>query len=222
MLSGEAIPVTFRFEKHILNDVMDWFGSIRLFNEQEDTIDAQVTVNREAMICWAMQYGRYVEVLGPGDLREEESTHFRLLYKLLNPEGSHGCGDAFLQKFFEDVLDKPYEKTTGVCREENTKDGRMGLLIEGESFYYPIEVKIDAGDQYRQIERYTNFAERQRKGRNNVDTMVYYLTLDRHRPSKECLGEIRQEQVKYISFADEIAKWLMGCFGFIKERMEGL
>lgn len=101
MLSGEAIPVTFRFEKHILNDVMDWFGSIRLFNEQGDTIDAQVTVNREAMICWAMQYGRYVEVLGPGDLWEEESTHCRLLYKLLNPEGSHGCGDAFLQKFLK-------------------------------------------------------------------------------------------------------------------------
>lgn len=94
----------------------------------------------------------------------------------------------------------------------------MGLLIEGESFYYPIEVKIDAGDQYRQIERYTNFAERQRKGRNNFDTMVYYLTLNRHRPSKEFLGEIRQEQVKYISFADEIAKWLMGCFGFIADK----
>ena len=58
MLAGESIPVTFRTSKVILNDVMDWFGEISLFNETEDTVNAAVTVNREAMICWAMQYGR--------------------------------------------------------------------------------------------------------------------------------------------------------------------
>lgn len=76
MLAGESIPVTFRTSKVILNDVMDWFGEISLFNETEDTVDAAVTVNREAMICWAMQYGRYVEVLGPSDLREEVKQAF--------------------------------------------------------------------------------------------------------------------------------------------------
>lgn len=77
LFSGEAIPVTFRFEKLILNDVMDWFSGIRLSGETGDTIDAQVTVNREAMVCWAMQYGRYVEVLGPADLREEVGQALR-------------------------------------------------------------------------------------------------------------------------------------------------
>ena len=76
MLAGESIPVTFRTSKVILNDVMDWFGEISLFNETEDTVDAAVTVNREAMICWAMQYGRYVEVLEPTDLREEVKQAF--------------------------------------------------------------------------------------------------------------------------------------------------
>ena len=71
LFSGESIPVTFRADKGILNDVMDWFSPIRLFNEQADTVDAAVTVNREAMLCWAMQYGRYVEVLTPADLRKE-------------------------------------------------------------------------------------------------------------------------------------------------------
>lgn len=71
LFSGENVSVTFRAEKCILNDVMDWFGPIRLFNEQADTVDAAVTVNREAMLCWAMQYGRYVEVLTPADLRKE-------------------------------------------------------------------------------------------------------------------------------------------------------
>lgn len=76
MLAGESIPVAFRTSKVILNDVMDWFGAISLFNETEDTVDAAVTVNREAMICWAMQYGRYVEVLEPTDLREEVKQAF--------------------------------------------------------------------------------------------------------------------------------------------------
>lgn len=71
MFAGESIPVTFRASKVILNDMMDWFGEISLSNETEDMVDAVVTVNREAMICWAMQYGRYVEVLTPADLREE-------------------------------------------------------------------------------------------------------------------------------------------------------
>ena len=77
MLAGESIPVTFRFEKLILNDVMDWFSEIRFSNETKDTVEAAVTVNREAMICWTMQYGRYVEVLTPLDLREELGQAFR-------------------------------------------------------------------------------------------------------------------------------------------------
>lgn len=77
MFSGEAIPVTFRFEKHILNDVMDWFSEISFSNENENTIDAEVTVNREAMLCWAIQYGRYAEVLGPSNLREEVGQAFQ-------------------------------------------------------------------------------------------------------------------------------------------------
>lgn len=77
LFSGEAIRVRFRFEKRILNDVMDWFGEIRLFGETESTIDAEVRVNREAMLCWAMQYGRYAEVLSPADLRKELGQAFR-------------------------------------------------------------------------------------------------------------------------------------------------
>lgn len=77
MLPGGSIPVTFRADKRILNDLMDWFCPIRFFNEREDTIDAAVTVNREAMLCWVMQYGRYVEVLTPADLRKELRDAFR-------------------------------------------------------------------------------------------------------------------------------------------------
>lgn len=77
LFSGEGVRVRFRFEKLILNDVMDWFGDIRLLSETGGAIDAEVRVNREAMLCWAMQYGRYVEVLSPADLRKELGRAFR-------------------------------------------------------------------------------------------------------------------------------------------------
>ena len=146
--------------------------------------------------------------------RKEESTHCRLLYELLNPKGSHRCDDAFLRKFFEVVLGKPYEEAIGVYREENTGDGRIDLVIEGQNYYYPIEVKIDAGDQDRQIERYITFASR----KNRKETEIYYLTLDGHKPSPKSLGGFPEKQVKCISFPKQIKDWLVRCVEIVKDK----
>ncbi len=71
MFSGDSIPVTFRMKKHIMNDVMDWFGSdIALYDETEDEITARVTVNWHAMRHWALQYCRHVRILAPADLAQ--------------------------------------------------------------------------------------------------------------------------------------------------------
>ncbi|MCR4770968.1 MAG: WYL domain-containing protein [Oscillospiraceae bacterium] len=72
MFSGDSVPVRFRMKKHILNDVMDWFGGDIVFSdESEDEITARVTVNLKAMRLWAIQYGPYVKVLSPEKLTEE-------------------------------------------------------------------------------------------------------------------------------------------------------
>lgn len=69
MFSGESIPVTFRMKKTILNDVIDWFGTdIAFSDEAEDAVTARVTVNRQAMRHWALQYCRHVQILTPNDL----------------------------------------------------------------------------------------------------------------------------------------------------------
>ena len=69
MFQDESAPVTFRFKKYIINDVMDWFGNdIQFSDETEDEATARVTVNLEAMRLWAMQYGRHVTVLSPQSL----------------------------------------------------------------------------------------------------------------------------------------------------------
>lgn len=150
--------------------------------------------------------------------RKEESTHCRLIYELLNPEGSHGQGDLFLQEFFRSIIGKPLEGKVTVKREYRFDNGRIDLLLWGDNFCYPIEVKIDAGDQERQIERYLKFAEKQRKGQSDFEAIVYYLTLDKHDPSKKGKGDARSEQVKNISFPCEIRSWLVQC----KEKMKSI
>ena len=71
MFSGESIPVTFRMNKDILNDVIDWFGSdIVFFDEAADEVTARVTVNKRAMRYWARQYCGTVKLLSPPDLVE--------------------------------------------------------------------------------------------------------------------------------------------------------
>ncbi len=71
MFGGDSIPVTFRMKKHIMNDVMDWFGTdIALFDETEDEVTARVTVNYHAMRHWALQYCRHVRILAPANLAQ--------------------------------------------------------------------------------------------------------------------------------------------------------
>ena len=72
MFSGESIPVTFRMKKHILNDVIDWFGTeITFSDETEVEVTARVTVNWHAMRHWALQYCRHVRILTPNDLANQ-------------------------------------------------------------------------------------------------------------------------------------------------------
>ena len=71
MFSGESVPVIFRMKKHILNDVIDWFGTDILFSDEtEDEVTARVTVNWHAMRHWALQYCRHIRILSPSDLVE--------------------------------------------------------------------------------------------------------------------------------------------------------
>ncbi len=72
MFSGKSEAVSFRMKKHLINDVIDWFGTdISFADESEDAMIARVTVNRKAMRLWAIQYAPYVRVLTPQSLADE-------------------------------------------------------------------------------------------------------------------------------------------------------
>jgi len=71
MFGGDSIRACFRAKRYIINDILDWFGRDVTFTEaDEDEVTASVSVSKEAMFYWAMQYGEHIKVLEPKDLRE--------------------------------------------------------------------------------------------------------------------------------------------------------
>ena len=82
MMSGDSGIVSFDFDRKILNDVIDWFGTDIIFQEKKDgTINAQVTVNFESMKFWAMQYGDHVKVISPKSLVDKIKTTIKKMNK---------------------------------------------------------------------------------------------------------------------------------------------
>ena len=134
---------------------------------------------------------------------DEESTHCRFIYELLSPDGSHNQGDRFLKLFFEKVIGDEYPTEYAVVRREVclTDESRLDLMIDTDSCCYLIEAKINAGEQYKQIERYCQWAEKR-----NKDYKMYFLTLDGHKA--KTAGEY---ECFHISFKSEIFHWLEEC-----------
>lgn len=73
MFRGESISVKLWFNKRLLSDFVDWFGTdhIDFSNETPDEITARVSVNQMAMQRWALQYATNVRVLSPESLVDE-------------------------------------------------------------------------------------------------------------------------------------------------------
>jgi predicted DNA-binding transcriptional regulator YafY len=78
MFSGESQMVSFRADKKIVTDIIDWFGTEVIFtDETEFEVTATVCVNLMAMRYWLLQYSRYVKVLRPSVLVENVKDDLR-------------------------------------------------------------------------------------------------------------------------------------------------
>lgn len=74
MFSGESERVVFIAKKHLMNDLIDWFGKdIRISSDKtkQDEIQVETKVNLKAMKLWARQYGPYIKVISPQNLANE-------------------------------------------------------------------------------------------------------------------------------------------------------
>lgn len=85
MFAGESIRAKFKAKSYLIDQIVDWFGTevnIKPINKEECMIE--VTVNKEAFFCWAMQYSLHIEVTEPTDMRERISTAVKELNKKYN------------------------------------------------------------------------------------------------------------------------------------------
>ena len=151
---------------------------------------------------------------------DEVYTHSAVIAELLNPKGSHGCGDTFLKLFLEllpSPFDVPFDTQNATTEVEvvigeitDKEGGRMDVLIESKGQAIIIENKIYAGDQHNQLLRYYNYAETQ-YGKSKYKLL--YLTLDGKSPSESSTGKRLEENENFycISYAGEIRQWLLSC-----------
>lgn len=163
------------------------------------------------------------------NIERYELKHSALIANLLDPKGSHGCGDAFLRAFFEIALKGtayPFEDCTlphsyteyytGPIAGDT--GGRIDILVKNESSHYGqsshygliIENKIYAGDQDKQLIRYDNYGK-EIFGADGY--LLVYLTLYGYDASKESTATKSAEEVGYLrlSYAEDILRWLEQC-----------
>lgn len=138
----------------------------------------------------------------------------RVLTDLLNPHGCHKHGNYYLCSFMTNVLQYKLSdeqlSTAGVFAEYLIPGGkRIDIVIQGNDFFVPIEVKINAGDQDNQCYDYYQYAKTR-----DVSAKVIYLTKWGTSPSKisissadgaDCLDD---DNVRCISFSGDIIAWL--------------
>jgi hypothetical protein len=150
---------------------------------------------------------------------DEEKLHSVFLAELLSPKGSHGLSTQFLTLFIEIVNQKyagefSFDASDAkvICEKHVGENGRIDIYVKSGKQLLLIENKIYAGDQNRQLIRYHNHME------GNDGSVLLYLTLDGHSPSKDSKGELKEGEDFYcISYKADILPWLESC---LKEAVE--
>lgn len=159
------------------------------------------------------------------EISKKEVVMCRFLADLLNPEGQHGCGILFLKSFLEDIL-KEYRMSdtllahTDVIREfVIDNDRRIDIVIQNVCFLIPIEVKIYADEQEGQCYDYYQYAK---------NAPIVYLTRFGDAPSEYSRKEkggtniLSLDNVRCISWADDICDWLTKVLAQLKEPIKSI
>ena len=129
------------------------------------------------------------------DSNDEVNLHSKFIYELLNPLGSHGMKNSFLNIFLEVVgLEKYRVEDFRVYREKYNID----ILLISKEKAIIIENKIQTCEHSNQLERY--FETIKDKGYKDIE--IIYLTLFGSEPDS------LKSRVINISYRDEIREWI--------------
>ena len=192
-------------------------------------LDIQLFFQEVASIC-ALEQAQQEERDRKGEnynlfsilnIERYELKHSALIANLLDPKGSHGCGDAFLRAFFEIALKErayPFENCTlphsyteyytGPIAGDT--GGRIDILVKSNHYGLIIENKIYAGDQDKQLTRYDNYGK-ETFGADRY--LLVYLTLFGSEASEGSTAKESAKEVDYLclSYAEDILRWLEQC-----------
>ena len=73
MTFGNSVSAILKLdEAKYLGDIIDWFGdSVSVSENKDNTLCVKLNVNEQALIYWAMQYGKHIEVVFPQETRDK-------------------------------------------------------------------------------------------------------------------------------------------------------
>lgn len=166
--------------------------------------------------------GEFFNVFNTIGLRTKEvRLHSAFIAELLNPRGSHGLSNKFLQAFLvelglpSDYVKDAKERITerNIGSKTKNEGGRIDIIVEDGKKAVIIENKIFAEDQESQLLRYFNFGKKQ-FGKN---FKLVYLTLDGDEPDEESLGG-KDFPFEIFSYRNNIVDWLDECIEIAKDK----
>ncbi|MDR1286128.1 MAG: PD-(D/E)XK nuclease family protein [Treponema sp.] len=159
--------------------------------------------------------GEKYNIFKVSGIAHKEVIMCRVLADLMNPQGKHCQGSRYLRLFWETIAPKLPEKlpldaehtkvTVEYVLDENR---RIDIALEDGKVFVPIEVKIWAGDQPRQVADYFAFVQTKNHG---VHIPVLYLTVDGHEPSDFSKAGVGKNDYILLSFKQDILAWLEAC-----------
>jgi len=168
-----------------------------------DNLLEQVTLITKRYEEIAKATGEDFNIFQTLGLQTKELSHSKIIAELLNPEGSHGKGNAFLKLFLglAGIAEPQKFENATVEIEKAAKDGRVDIAIAGNQATIIIENKIYAGDQDEQLARYRQ---------SFPNATIIYLTLDGHAPSESSTKGSKNAYDMLLSY-ERIIDWLEQC-----------
>ena len=137
-------------------------------------------------------------------LGTDEVRNSTILAWLVNPRSDHGLGNIFLlallnelqrihPDFAPELVDSLPSVNTEICP-ENDQTNRVDIEINAANFYLIIEVKINAIEGEKQLERYGEIAKKQAR---NKPWAIVFLT---RRGGKSTTSGIHKDKVISLSW----------------------
>lgn len=145
--------------------------------------------------------------------RREEETHEYMIYSILNYK-NHVLRKKFIEQFLIRMgMPKSFLREQWTVEREHytEKHGRLDLFFKptGHSKQcVVVELKVDAGDQPRQLKRYEDYV----RACGYQDYRIIYLTLDGRDPEEQSYeGMVHLEWLMRKSFGEDVLNWLESC-----------